>query len=129
MTGLKAGKDYKFAVLAYFKGDDGKVYFSEGRKSIATATEPAVPALSLKLSGKTAVLAWNKISGADGYQIYYSTSKNGTYKKLKSTSSLSFKKTGLESGKKYYFKVRAYKKTSSGTVFGEFCKVQSAKIK
>ncbi|MBO5936531.1 MAG: fibronectin type III domain-containing protein [Clostridia bacterium] len=129
VTGLKAGKDYKFAVLAYFKSADGKVYFSESKSAVATATEPTVPSVSLKLSGKTAVLAWNKISGADGYQIYYSTSKNGSYKKLKSTSALSFKKTGLKSGKKYYFKVRAYKKTSSGTVFGEFSKVHSGKIK
>ena len=129
VTGLKAGSDYKFAVKAYFKGEDGKVYFSESKTAIATATEPTVPSVSLKVSGKSAVLAWNKISDADGYQIYYSTSKNGTYKKLKSTTAVSFKKSGLTSGKKYYFKVRAYKKTSSGTVFGEFSKVISAKIK
>jgi ribosomal protein S19 len=126
---LKAGKNYKFAVLAYFKTDSGKVYFSNSKKTVSTATEPAVTSVSLKLSGKTAVVSWNKISGADGYQIYYSTSKNGKYKKLKSTSALSYKKSGLTSGKKYYFKVRAYKKTSAGTVYGEFSKVQSVKIK
>ena len=31
--------------------------------------------------------------------------------------------------KKYYFKVRAYKKTDSGTLFGSFSTVRSAKIK
>ena len=126
---LKAGKNYKFAVMAYFKSDSGKVYFSDGKKAISTATEPDVPTASLKVSGKTAAISWNKISGADGYQVYYSTSKNGEYKKLKSTSELSLKKIGLTFGKTYYFKVRAYKKTSAGTVYGGFSKVQSIKIK
>ena len=129
VTKLKAGTSYKFAVQAYYKDGNGKVYFSDSKKAIATATEPAVPTVSLKLSGKTAVLSWDKCTGADGYQVYYSTSKDGEYKKLKSTSALSLKKSGLKSGKKYYFKVRAYKKTSSATVFGGFSKVKSVKIK
>ncbi len=129
VTKLKAGTSYKFAVQAYYKDGNGKVYFSDSKKAIVTATEPVVPTVSLKLSGKTAVLSWDKCIGADGYQVYYSTSKGGEYKKLKSTSALSLKKSGLKSGKKYYFKVRAYKKTSSGTVFGGFSKVKSVKIK
>ena len=129
VTKLKAGTSYKFAVQAYYKDGNGKVYFSDSKKAIATATDPVVPTVSLKLSGKTAVLSWDKCTGADGYQVYYSTSKGGEYKKLKSTSALSLKKSGLKSGNKYYFKVRAYKKTSSGTVFGGFSKVKSVKIK
>ena len=129
VTKLKAGTSYKFAVQAYYKDGNGKVYFSDSKKAIATATEPVVPTVSLKLSGKTAIISWDKCTGADGYQVYYSTSKGGEYKKLKSTTALSLKKSGLKSGKKYYFKVRAYKKTSSATVFGGFSKVKSVKIK
>ncbi len=129
VTKLKAGTAYKFAVKAYYKDENGKVYFSTDKKAIATATEPAVPTVSLKVSSKTAVISWDKCTGADGYQVYYSTSKNGKYKKLKSTSALSFKKTGLTSGKKYYFKVRSYKKTSSATIYGEFSNAKSVKIK
>jgi hypothetical protein len=36
---------------------------------------------------------------------------------------------GLKSGKTYYFKVRAYKKTADGTILGSFSTVKSAKIK
>ena len=68
------------------------------------------------------------MTGADGYHIYYSTSKDGAYKKIKSTTSLKLTKKDLASGKRYYFKVRAYKKTDSGTVYGEFSKVQSVKV-
>ena len=129
VTKLKAGTNYKFAVKAYYKNADGKVYLSKSQKVISTATKPAVPTVSLKSAGKSAEISWKKYTGADGYQVYYSTSKDGTYKKLTSTSALSFKKTGLTKGKNYYFKVRAYKKISSGTIYSGFSKVQSIKIK
>lgn len=47
---------------------------------------------------------------ADGYLITYSTSKNGTYKKLKSSkkASVSITSEKLKSGKTYYIKVAAY---------------------
>ena len=80
--------------------------------------------------GTTGVtLKWNAVKGADGYQVYYSTSKDGEYKKLTSTTKTSLTKSGLKSGKTYYFKVRAYKKTDSGTLYGSFSSVKSAKIK
>ncbi len=37
------------------------------------------------------------------------TSKNGTYKLVKTTTAKSFTKYYLTSGKTYYFKVRAYR--------------------
>jgi ribosomal protein S19 len=114
----------KYSVKVKFKGRySGEVtlYFEIKLSKVDKLTASA---------GTTAVtLKWKEVKGADGYQIYYSTSKDGKYKKLKSTSKLSFKKTGLKSGKTYYFKVRAYKKLDSGTVFGSFSSVKSAKIK
>ena len=88
-----------------------------------------VDKLTVTAGTAAATVKWSEVKGADGYQIYYSTSKDGKYKKLKSTPKLSYKKTGLKSGKTYYFKVRAYKKLDSGTVFGSFSSVKSSKIK
>ena len=114
----------KYEVTVKFKGQySGKVtlYFEIKPAKVETLTATA---------GTTAVtLKWGAVKGADGYQIYYSTSKDGDYKKLTSTSKTSFKKSGLKSGKKYYFKVRAYKKSDSGTLYGSFSAVKSAKIK
>ena len=58
-------------------------------------------------------------------------SKDGTYKKVNSykANKLSGSKSKLKSGKKYYFKVRAYKKTSSGTVYSSWSSIKSVKIK
>ena len=120
--GRKAPGEYKVTVK--FKGRySGKVtlYFEIKLAKVSGLTATA---------GKAAVtLKWDDVRGADGYQIYYSTSKDGKYKKLSSTSQESLKKSGLKSGKKYYFKVRAYRKTDEGTVFGSFSAVKSAKIK
>ena len=74
-------------------------------------------------------LKWDAVKGADGYQVYYSEKENGSYKKLTGSKKTSIKNTQLKSGKKYYFKVRAYKKTDNGTVYGEFSKIKPAKIK
>ena len=126
---LKSGTAYKFAVKAYTKQGDGTVYWGSSVKA-QFATKPAKTAITLKSTAKkTAVVSWNKVSGASAYQIYYSTAKDGKYTKLTNTTALRFKKTGLKSGKTYYFKVRAYKKVGGKTVYGAFSEIKSIKVK
>lgn len=63
----------------------------------------------------TVKVKWNKIDGVSGYQIYRADSKDGTYRKIKTAGSgtSSYKDTGLEAGKRYYYKVRAYSGTKT----------------
>lgn len=64
--------------------------------------------LKKKEAKKTSLtLKWSKVSGANGYEIFRSTSKNGTYKKIKTVSGTTFKDTGLKKNKTYYYRVRA----------------------
>lgn len=59
-------------------------------------------------SGKTNVkIKWSKVEGANGYTVYRSTSKDGKYKKIGTTTSKSFKDTTAKKGKTYYYKVVA----------------------
>ncbi len=125
---LKSGTAYKFAVKAYTKLSDGSVYWGTSVKA-EFGTKPAAVSLTAKAGTRSAALTWSKASGASGYQIYYATSKNGDYKKLKSTKELSYKKTGLTKGRTYYFKVRAYKKVSGKTLYGAFSDIKSVKVK
>lgn len=53
------------------------------------------------------VIKWSAVSGADYYRVYRATSKSGTYKLVKSTSSTSYTDTSAKVGKKYYYKVKA----------------------
>ena len=66
---------------------------------------------SLKVVNKSyssAKLSWSAAEHATGYEIYRSTSKNGTYKLLTRVSSASYTNTKLTTGTQYYYKVRAY---------------------
>lgn len=72
-------------------------------------------------------ISWNRVSKANGYQIYRATSKTGNYKRIKNTTTASFKNTGLTTGQKYYYKVRAYKKSGNNTLYSGFSNTASAK--
>ncbi len=87
---------------------------------------PTVKAGKRKLS-----VSWKKDSKADGYQIQYSTSSK--FKKAKNVSCS--KKTAkttlkkLKSGKKYYVRIRAYKKIGNKKYYGSYSRVNSIKVK
>jgi hypothetical protein len=53
-------------------------------------------------------LSWDSSDGARGYYVYRSSSYNGTYSQVGDTSSSSYRNTGLDSNKVYYYRVAAY---------------------
>ena len=62
---------------------------------------------------------WKSQSGADGYDLYYKTSTGAQYVKFHRVASgkkSTYTKTGLKKGKKYYFKIKAYK-IANGKVY------------
>ena len=58
-------------------------------------------------------------TGAKGYEIYQASSKNGTYKKIATTTSANYK-IKTTSKKSVYYKVRAYKTTQGVRICGKF---------
>ena len=127
---LKAGTIYKYKVRAYTK-DDGTIW-GDYSKVFETATKCKTPKITKLTTTKgKATVKWSNVSGESGYQVYYSTKKDSGYKKVKSykVNVVKGSKSKLKSGKKYYFKVRAYKKTASGTIYSAWSAVKSIKIK
>ncbi len=127
---LKAGTKYKFRVRAYTK-DDGTIW-GKVTDAFETATKPAQPNLTVKASSSGKVsLSWTNVSGESGYQVYCSTKKDSGFKKVDSYKANVVKgsMSKLTSGKTYYFKVRAYTKTDSGTVYSSWSAVKSVKVK
>lgn len=132
ITGLKSGTKYRIGVRAYSETAEGTKLFGL-RKVLNTSTKPLAPFINSVTSpskGKV-TLKWSNVSGESGYQIYYSAKSNGTYKKLDSTGVNDVSETikGLQSGKTYYFKVRAYKTVNDTKVYGSFSSVKGIKIK
>lgn len=58
-------------------------------------------------------VSWKKISGADKYEVWKKVGTNGTYKKVKTTTSISYRDTTTVKGKRYYYKVKAVKSANS----------------
>lgn len=126
--GFSFGKTYYFKVRAYDKVDGKKYYSSYSDVVKYYHKPPAVKNLKVKNSSGKAKLTWSKGSLISGYQVYRSTSKDGTYTKIKSISGASnktFTDKTVKEGKTYYYKVRSYAKVSGKTVTGKF----SSKVK
>lgn len=83
-------------------------------------------------SGKKIQIKWKVDSSVTGYQIYISTNKD--FKKNTKSNSFSKKKSGnitisnLEK-KKYYVKMRAYKKVDGKKYYGAWSSIKSLKVK
>ena len=105
---------------------------SNGKKAYCTVTvKPKTNKIKkLKKSGKKSIkVYWSKISGTTKYQVYMSTKKKSGYKKIKTASakSSSYTKGKLKRGKRYYFKVRSYKKVGGKYYYSAFSSVKSIK--
>lgn len=111
----------------------GNSNYKSGTKKIAVVIAPKKQAItSLKSTSKnTVTVKWKKDSKADGYQIQYGTNRKfkgaKTVKAKKSKTSVVLKK--LKAKKRYYVRVRAYKSSSKGKVYGAYSKVKSVLVK
>lgn len=108
---VDAGSEYKVRCRAY-KGSD---YSDWSAYSSNAGALPAAPSgiTSIKATSKTSVyLAWEAVRTATSYDIEYTTEKryfdgsDGVTEKT-GVEDTHFEFTGLESGKEYFFRVRA----------------------
>ncbi len=132
VSGHKYNSTYTYAVRAYTKYG-GEYYWAPSYTTV-TFTVPKLntTALSVKSNAVGKVnLSWKDVSGETGYQIWYSESATGLYKKLSnySANTISAVETGLKSGNTYYFKIRAYKAIGGGYAYGAYSSAESVKVK
>ena len=117
----------KYTITVTFKGK------YEGTKKLTFTVKPAKAALSKVTAGsKQATVAWKTVTGATGYEVQYSTSSKLRSSKTATVKKGSTKKTTIKKltkGKKYYFRVRAYKTIDGKKVYGAWSSVKSVKIK
>ncbi|MGN0623112.1 MAG: cellulase family glycosylhydrolase, partial [Oscillospiraceae bacterium] len=65
-------------------------------------------------------IKWNKVSGASGYQVYRWNGKGWTVlKTIRDVNTLSYRDGSRSSGTLYKYKVKAFKKVNSTTVWGK----------
>lgn len=115
---------------------NGKTYYGKAKVStgIYTLKKLNKPNVTKAGSGKVKV-TWNNINGETGYEIYKSAKMNKNFKLAKRVTSTTAKSTTLkvDAKKKYYYKVRAYKKINinggSYKVYGPWSSVKGYKLK
>lgn len=133
VKGLTSCTTYKFKVRSYVENADGSVSYGNFSTAVSAKTLLNTPKLTAKSTGKGKVaLTWTKVSKATGYEIYYSTKKDGIYTRLKTVSKSSSRKyvdSGLASGEKYYYTIRAYRTANGVKTYSNYNTIKSVKVK
>lgn len=127
---LTSGKNYYYKVRAYKTKGTKKEYGSYSY-TVMMSTITTTPQIKLVGGTRSAKVIWNKLSGADGYEVYMSSSKNGKYQKIRTISSKHtfYVKKKLKNNKNYYFKVRTYRRIDGNKVYSAFSGVRTIKVK
>lgn len=113
---VKAGYKYSYTVKAHKKVNGKKVYSGYNKKGLSGKLNTIV---SLSVKNKTVSISWKKTTGATGYYIYRSGSKNGKFSKIKTITSgktLKYTDKKVKTGNTYYYKVIPFKKINSKAV-------------
>ena len=114
---VDAGKTYYYKIRAV--GSNGKSSFSNIVSRTCDLPSPAVTVGNVASTGKNKI-SWKAVDGAVKYQVYYATSKTGTYSLLKTTTATSLTHGGAVVGKTYYYKVRAiHSNTGANSAFSD----------
>ncbi len=108
-TNTTAGKTYYYKVKAIHSNTNANSALTSYKSRMADLKRPTV---SITTSSGKPKVSWTAVTGAKEYKIYRSTSKTGTYKVVKTTTSKSWKDTTAKKGKTYYYKVVAVHKSS-----------------
>ncbi len=95
---------------------------------ISASIAPATPSISeIYAIPGGAKLKWKKVKGATGYQIKYSKNSDFSHYIIKNTNGVTVSKsiTSLTKGKRYYFRIRAYKTVKSKNYYSKWSKYRS----
>ena len=132
--------NYAYTVKSTYTSQGYDVYtcscgasYTTNYKAVKKLGKVNLKSVSSARKRHTIKASWDKKSGANGYQIYYSRNKN--FKKLsakkivKGGKKTSYVGKNFTKGKKYYVKVRAYKNVNGRKVYGKWSNVKSVKCK
>jgi uncharacterized repeat protein (TIGR02543 family) len=98
---------------------------------IANPARPANPRATAN-SRTEITISWNRVTGATGYEVWRSTSANGTFTRVRdvtSGSTLSWRNTGLVADRQYFYRVRAYTTVNGVKAFSPYTATFNARTR
>ena len=115
-TELTPGTNYNYRVEACKTEND---VLSAGVMSkvvsVCPTLEKPATVTAISKSYNSIKLSWSKVSGAEGYEVYRSTSKSGDYELIATVKKTNYTDKKLETNKNFYYKVIAVKGSHKGT--------------
>lgn len=120
--------DYSSYAYTTTKVASSSISNSESESSGTASTKLSAPigVIAIATSSSSIRLSWYSVSGATGYQVYYSEySYSSSASFFDSTTSTSTTVTGLKANTKYYFWVKA----SNGTTISDYSSYDYATTK
>lgn len=125
---LSFNKFYAYKIAPY-KNIGGKAYIGNMSAAVLAKTRLMAPKISTvkEVNYKTLEVTWSSVNGATGYEIFRSTSENGTYKivgRVASKTVLSYKDATAIPNQISYYKVRPYLNLNGTRVYGSFSNVK-----
>lgn len=113
---------YSFKVRAFARDAAGNYKYSDFSEAFKTVTSPK-DVDNLRVSSKTSssvTLKWNAVKRADKYQVYRYNRNTGSWKLIATTTSTTYKATGLSAGTSYKFRVRPYREALGYKYYGDY---------
>ena len=121
VTDLPTDDSTQVAVQAFVNEGSTPTYFGDPNTIFAKTALTATTTTGSSSGGRNTV-RWSTVSGANGYEIWRATRKDGTYELLTTAtaSATSYTDSHATVGTTYYYKVRAYKiNTTAGSTYGQ----------
>ena len=114
--------EYAVKVKAYKKVNGEKTYGEYSRREYFKASEEEldrVTGVEVTVDGERAIVKWDKVKGADGYEIGLET-PSGAYDKYSTTGTSKTIYGITDTDDEYAVKVKAYKKVNGEKTYGEY---------
>ena len=110
-TDVTNDTEYSYTVRGYNELGEGPVSVEISATPTAAPTAPLAPANLIATPGDTEVsLAWDEVTGADGYRVYRADTANAplTLLPIGDINDTNYTDTGLTNGTAYRYTVRAF---------------------
>ena len=126
---LSPGKTYSYKICSY-RVVSGKRYYSEASKIKTGTARPAKPVVAISKKGTSVTLKWNKVPQISGYKIFRSQGSSSKWKQIhkKGANGRSYVNKGLKKGRKYRYKICAYKRIGGKYVYSAYSAVKAKRI-